>query len=57
MSAVSPTGPAASQQAAVEAALVLLERMGLSPPIWWRHPRTARWCRPSPSTSRWCRRR
>ena len=31
MSAVSPTGPAASQQAAVEAALVLLERMGLSP--------------------------
>jgi len=31
MSAVRPTGPAASQQAAVEAALVLLERMGLSP--------------------------
>ena len=31
MSAVSPAAPAASQQAAVEAALVLLERMGLSP--------------------------
>jgi len=31
MSAVSPAVPAASQQAAVEAALVLLERMGLSP--------------------------
>src|SRR5437588_11807281 len=31
MNAVSPAGPAASQQAAVEAALVLLERMGLSP--------------------------
>jgi hypothetical protein len=32
MSAVTPaTQPAASQQAAVEAALVLLERMGLSP--------------------------
>jgi hypothetical protein len=31
MSAVSPAAAAASQQAAVEAALVLLERMGLSP--------------------------
>src|SRR5262249_4352891 len=31
MSAVSPAVPAASQQAAVEAALGLLERMGLSP--------------------------
>jgi len=31
MSAVSAAAPAASQQAAVEAALVLLERMGLSP--------------------------
>src|SRR6516165_11054774 len=31
MSAVSTAGPAASQQAATEAALVLLERMGLSP--------------------------
>ena len=31
MSAVSPAATAASQQAAVEAALVLLERMGLSP--------------------------
>jgi len=31
VSAVSPAGPAVSQQAAVEAALVLLERMGLSP--------------------------
>jgi hypothetical protein len=31
MSAVSPAAPAAAQQAAVEAALVLLERMGLSP--------------------------
>ena len=31
MNAVSPPAPAASQQAAVEAALVLLERMGLSP--------------------------
>jgi integrase/recombinase XerC len=31
MSAVSPAAPAASQQAAVDAALVLLERMGLSP--------------------------
>jgi hypothetical protein len=31
MSAVSPPTPAASQQAAVEAALLLLERMGLSP--------------------------
>jgi integrase/recombinase XerC len=31
MSAVSPAVPAASQQAVVEAALVLLERMGLSP--------------------------
>jgi len=31
MSAVSTAGPAASQQAAIEAALVLLERMGLSP--------------------------
>jgi hypothetical protein len=28
---VSPPAPAASQQAVVEAALVLLERMGLSP--------------------------
>jgi hypothetical protein len=31
MSAVSPAAPAASQQAAVGAALVLHERMGLSP--------------------------
>ena len=31
MNAVSPAGPAASQEAAVEAALVLLERMGMSP--------------------------
>jgi integrase/recombinase XerC len=31
MSAVSPAAAAVSQQAAVEAALVLLERMGLSP--------------------------
>jgi integrase/recombinase XerC len=31
MSAVSPAAPAVSQQAAVEAALVLLERMGVSP--------------------------
>ena len=31
MSAVSPAAAAASQQAAVEAALVLLERMGMSP--------------------------
>jgi hypothetical protein len=31
MSAVNPAAPAASQQAAVEAALVLLDRMGLSP--------------------------
>ncbi|HEY7011360.1 MAG TPA: hypothetical protein VH480_01290 [Streptosporangiaceae bacterium] len=31
MSAVNPAAAAASQQAAVEAALVLLERMGLSP--------------------------
>src|SRR5690348_17040042 len=31
MSAADPARPAASQQAAVEAALVLLERMGLSP--------------------------
>jgi hypothetical protein len=31
VSAVSPAAAAASQQAAVEAALVLLERMGLSP--------------------------
>jgi len=31
MSAVSSAAPAVSQQAAVEAALVLLERMGLSP--------------------------
>ena len=31
MSAVSPAAAAGSQQAAVEAALVLLERMGLSP--------------------------
>src|SRR5512142_1188713 len=30
-SPVSPTAPATSQQAVVEAALVLLERMGLSP--------------------------
>jgi hypothetical protein len=49
--------PAGSQQAVVEAALVLLERMGLSPPIWWRCPGTRRWCRRSPSTFRWCRRR
>ena len=30
-SPTGPSGPAASQQAVVEAALVLLERMGLSP--------------------------
>ena len=58
MSAVIPaTQPATSQQAVVEAALVLLELMGLPPPIWWRHPGTAKWCQRSPSTSRWCRRR
>jgi hypothetical protein len=31
MSAVSPAAATASQQAVVEAALMLLERMGLSP--------------------------
>ena len=57
MSAVSPTGPAASQQAAVEAALVLLERMGLSPADLVAAPRDRAVVRHSPSTSRWCRRR
>jgi hypothetical protein len=39
MSAVSPAAPAALQQAAVEAALVLLERMGLSPADLVAEPR------------------
>ena len=57
MSAVSPAA-AASQQAAVEAALVLLERMGLSPADLVAAPAgPGRRCRRSPSTSRWCRRR
>ena len=58
MSAVSPAAAAASQQAVVEAALVLLERMGLSPADLIAAPagRASR-CRRSPSTSRWCRRR
>ncbi len=57
MSAVSPD---ASQQAVVEAALVLLERMGLSPADLTAVPQPrspASRCRPSPSTSRWYRQR
>ena len=43
MSAATPANqPAGSQQAVVEAALMLLERMGLSPRIWRRHPGTGR---------------
>ena len=49
--------PEASRQAVVEAALVLLERMGLTPADLAAVPQARRRCRPSPSTSRWCRRR
>ena len=42
MSAVSPAAAAASQHAAVEAALVLLERMGLSPADLVAAPRNQR---------------
>ena len=41
MTAVNPAAPAASQQAVVEAALVLLERMGLSPADLTAVPRAA----------------
>jgi hypothetical protein len=44
--------PEASRQAVVEAALVLLERMGLSPADLAAVPQTASRYRPSPSTSR-----
>ena len=43
MSSVSPAAPAGSQQAAVEAALVLLERMGLSPAHLVAAPRDRAW--------------
>ena len=49
--------PGASQQAVVAAALVVLERMGLSPADLAAAPRTGRRCRRSPSMSRSCRRR
>ena len=45
------------QQTAVAAALVVLERMGLSPADLVAAPTAGRRCRRSPSTSRWCRRR
>lgn len=47
----------ASQQAVVEAALVLLERMGLSPADLTAEPQPAERFRRSPSMSRWCRQR
>ena len=50
----TPTSPAASQQAAVDAALLVLERMGLSPDDLTAAPRDRPPCRPSPSTSRSC---
>ena len=59
--AVTPVNPAAEpgacQQAAAEAALLVLERMGLSPQTCRPFRRPGRNCRPSPSTSRSCRRR
>jgi len=46
-----PASPAASQQAAVDAALLVLKSMGLSLDDL-AAPRTGRPCRPSPGTSR-----
>jgi hypothetical protein len=43
MSAVSPAAATASQQAVVEAALMLLERMGLSPADLVAAPRDRGW--------------
>jgi hypothetical protein len=48
--------PEASRQAVVEAALVLLERMGLSAADLAAVPPSRKRCRRSPSTSRSCRR-
>jgi hypothetical protein len=58
VSAVTPaTQPAGSQQAVVEAALMLLERMGLSPADLVAAP-TGRAVVPTfAELSRWCRRR
>ena len=53
MTAVNPD----ASRAVIEAALVLLERMGLSLRTWSPFRRFALRCRPSPSTSRWCQRR
>ena len=53
---MTAVNPEASRQAIVEAALVVLERMGLSPADLAGVPHLAGRCRPSPSTSRWCRR-
>jgi len=54
---VTAVNPDTSRQAVVEAALVLLKRMGLTRRTWPPSPSVARRCRPSPSTSRSCRRR
>ena len=48
--------PEVSRQAVVEAALVLLERMGLTPADLAAVRSPARRYRPSPSTSRSCQR-
>jgi hypothetical protein len=50
-----PTPAAASQQAAVDAALLILERMGLSPDNLVAAPGSGLPCRPSPIMSRSCR--
>jgi hypothetical protein len=53
---MSTVNPGASQQAVMEAVLVPLERMGLSPADLTGVRQVRRRCRPSPSTSRsWCR--
>jgi hypothetical protein len=50
----TPTSPASSQQAAVDAALLVLKSMGLSLQDLTASPGSGRPYRPSPSTSRSC---
>jgi hypothetical protein len=58
MTAANPAAqPAASRQAVVEAALVLLEWMGLTPEGLAAVPQPRKPCRPSPSMCRSWRRR
>jgi len=44
-----------AQQAAIQAALLVLEKMGLTPADLAAGPGSGRSFRPSPSTCRWCR--